>query len=411
MAHSPLLRTVARFKLDSRSVALVNYELALEDISTNLQLPPEKTNFDDTRWTSLRKDYESKKVRDSKKKLYEQEFTTLLMKDYRLLHTNRRRSQQYDNLLKAGTESVPADMRTLKATLEKSGLIEWRPPAASDGLLFESQPIDCTYGQVSAAETGIIDRRLLHVYISPKYVPKPHFKMERKRLEAKSAEFAAFVEKQASNPKVPSLIPRPEDESSDEGLLTMSESEEDSPVESKGSKSKLGKRKSAAKSTTKSKTKKRTRKPPKFIKQFDGKAHDYAHLKAQGVNLYSLSVQRLPRTESPELEKVTSALCKSKAKSPTPELFDDDDDTLVDELSTHGCVLPIHLPRKEVDVEELQPPTVEEAGEYRTWRNQASVFFGERDRYMQSRVYREGVRDNKLLHATQELMAFWARMI
>ncbi|KAI1469666.1 uncharacterized protein F4812DRAFT_469759 [Daldinia caldariorum] len=408
MAHSPLLRTVARFKLDTRSVALVNYELALEDISTNLQLPPDKTNFDDTRWANLRKDYESKTVRSSKKKLYEQEYATLLLKGYKSLQTTRRVPRHYCNLLQTGQDVVPGDMRTLKATLEKSGLTDWKPPASSEGLLFESQPIIYTYGQVSVAETGIIDRRLLHVYLSPKYVPKPHFRMERKRLEAKSAEFAAFVEKQASNPKVPSLIPRPEDDSSDEGLLTMDESsdlEEYYPVRAKGSKAKLGKRKAAAKS----KPKKRTRKPTKFVKLYDSKAHDYAHLRAQGVNLYSLVVQRLPRAEVPELEKVYSGLCKMKVTLPGPE--PDENDALIDQLNTHGLILPIQLPRNDAEVEEQQPPTFEEAAEYRAWRTQANQFFGERDRYMQSRIFREGVRDNRLLHATHELMAFWAKMM
>ncbi|KAI1802691.1 hypothetical protein F4811DRAFT_388948 [Daldinia bambusicola] len=406
MAHSPLLRTVARFKLDTRSVALVNYELALEDISTNLQLPPDKNNFDDARWTTLRKDYESKQGRDSKKKLHEKEYTTLLLKDYKFLQTTRRMPRHYYNLLQTGGDVVPGDMRTLKTTVEKSGLTDWKPPASSDGLLFESQPIICTYGQVFAAETGILDRRLLHVFLSPKYVPKPHFKMERKRLAAKCAEFAAFVEKQNSNPKVPSLIPRPEDDSSDEGLLAMdesSDSEEYCTVNTKGSKAKLGKRKAAAKN----KLKKRMRKPPRFVKLYDSKVHDYAHLRAQGVNLYSLVVQRLPRTEVPELEKAASALYKVKTTLPSPEL--NENDALPNQLNTHGLILPVQLPREDAGVEELQPPTVQEAAQYRMWRSQTNQFFGERDRYMQSRIFREGVRDNKLLHATHELMAFWAK--
>ncbi|KAI0854305.1 hypothetical protein F5Y00DRAFT_222788 [Daldinia vernicosa] len=226
--------------------------------------------------------------------------------------------------------------------------------------------------------------------------------MERKRLQAKSAEFAAFVEKQTSDPSKPSLIPRPEDESSDEGLLTADESEEDLPP--KGSKAKLGKRKPAVKNK-----KKRTRKPPTFVKLYDCKAHDHAHLKSQGVNLYSLLIQKLPRAESPAMEQVSSrATISCKPKSPTPVL--DDDELCTEALRIHGCILPIQLPQDDVAEEEQQSPTLEDAQEYRTWRNQTRPFFSERDRYMQSRIYREGVRDNKLMHATQELMAFWAKI-
>ncbi|KAI1652878.1 hypothetical protein F4813DRAFT_400527 [Daldinia decipiens] len=405
MAHSPLLRTLTRFTLDSRSVALVKYELALEDVSTNLQLPPDQTNFDETRWSDLRKDYESKKIRESKKQLCEQELTMMIMKECKLLYMNERRSQHYDNLLQYGGEVIPTNVKALKATLLKSGLSEWKPPAASECLLFESPPIQCTYGQVCAAETGILDRRLLHHYLTPKYVPKPHFKMERKRLGAKSAEFAAFVEKQTSDPNKPSLIPRPEDESSDEGLLTVDESEDDLPVNNaKGSKTKLGKRKPAVQN----KTKKRTRKPAKFVKLYDCKAHDYAQLKSQGVNLYSLLVQRLPRAESPAMEQVSRATVKYEIKSPTPVL--DDDELFAEQLRIHGCLLPIQLPHNDVAEEEEQSPTLEDAQEYRIWRNQTRLFFNERDRYMQSRIYREGVRDNRLLHVTQELVAFWAKV-
>ncbi|KAI1651944.1 uncharacterized protein F4817DRAFT_355886 [Daldinia loculata] len=405
MAHSPLLRTLARFTLDIRSVALVKYELALEDVSTNLQLPPDKTNFDETRWSDLRKDYESKKTRESKKKLCEQELTMMIMRECKLLYMNERRSQHYNNLLQIGEEVIPTNAQALRATLLRSGLPEWKPPVASECLLFESPPIPCTYGQVCAAETGILDRRLLHHYLTPKYVPKPHFKMERRRLEAKSAEFAAFVEKQTSDPNKPSLIPRPQDESSDEGLLTVDESEEDAPVKNaKGSRAKLGKRKPAVKN----KTKKRTRKPATFVKLYDCKAHDYAQLKSQGVNLYSLLVQRLPRAESPAMEQVSTATVNYKIKSPMPVL--DDDELWAEELRIHGCALPIQLPRNDAAEEEQESPTFEDAQEYRIWRNQTKPFFSERDRYMQSRIYREGVRDNKLLHATQELVAFWAKI-
>ncbi|KAI0135364.1 hypothetical protein F4814DRAFT_444186 [Daldinia grandis] len=405
MAHSPLLRTLTRYTLDSRSVALVKYEMALEDVSTNLQLPPDKTNFDETRWSDLRKDYENRKARELKRGLCERELTSMIMVECRLLYTKERKSQHYNNLLHIGGEVVPTNAQALRAALLKSGLPEWRPPVASEGLLFESPPIECTYGQACVAETGILDRRLLHHYLSPKYVPKPHFRMERKRLEAKSAEFAAFVEKQISNPNKPSLIPRPQDESSDEGLLSTDESEDDPPAKSaKGSKAKLGKRKPAAKD----KKKKRTRRPAAFVKLYDCKAHDYAHLKSQGVNLYSLLIQRLPRAESPAIELVSRAAPSYGIKSPIPEL--DDEELYAEEIRIHGCILPIQFPPKDVPEEEQQSPTFEDAQEYRIWRNQTRPFFSERDRYMQSRIYREGVRDSKLLHATQELAAFWAKI-
>ncbi|KAI8958468.1 hypothetical protein F5Y11DRAFT_362669 [Daldinia sp. FL1419] len=400
MAHSPLLRTMVRFALDTKSISLVKYELALEDISINLQLPPNTTNFDEARWSDLRKDYESKKTRDFKKKSREQELAETIIEDYNRIHTYQRTSQHYKTLFGEGEWNAPRNVPALKAAMNKTGLTEWRPPSSLESLLSENLPIPCTYGQVHAAEKGILDRRLLHQYLSPKYVPKPHFKMERRRLEAKSAEFAAFVKEQTSSRSRSSLIPRPEDESSDEGLLTMDESDDDT-YYAKGSN---GKRKSAAKS----KTKKRTRKPKPFIKLFDCKAHDLSHLRSQAVTWYSLFVQRLPRTESPPPELLSRTTQKDKTEADTPSA--DINERITQELRTHGRILPVRFPRNDTAEVEEQPPTFEEAIEYRSWRINAMSFFNERDRYMQSRVYRESVRDSKLTHAVQDLMAFWARM-
>ncbi|KAI0841926.1 hypothetical protein F5Y06DRAFT_292749 [Hypoxylon sp. FL0890] len=406
MAHSPLLRTLARLRLDSKSIALVNYELALEGISANLQQPPNKENFDENRWTDLRKAYESKKIRESQQKEYENYFIARLTKERRL-RLNKDKARQSVGILRAWEELVPMKSQAIRLTVQKSGFAEWKPPLVSECLLYEQSPApNSPCGRVHMGETGILDRRLLHHAISPKYVPKPHFKMERKRLAAKSAEFAAFVELQTSGgPNKRSLIPRPEDESSDEGLLSVNEpqvSEEDDNGLPSSKRLGLGIRK--RKRTVKRKPKKRTRKPPRFTKLYDCKVHDRAHLDTQATNWFSLMQQRLPRVESPSVELVS----KPRSKE-SPVDVDVNEDPTAQELRIHGIKLPVRFPHEDAEGEQ-QSPTPEEAAQYRDWRNWSRPFFNERDRYMQSRVYREKARDRDLLHATQALLGFWAGM-
>ncbi|KAI1382023.1 hypothetical protein F4677DRAFT_458320 [Hypoxylon crocopeplum] len=407
MAHSPLLRTVMRLKLDSRSVALVSYELALEDVSIDLQQPPNKKNFDESRWADLRKAHENKKTRQAQQTLNEQGYVTTIIKQRR---TKESRSRQCINLHRAWEEVVPTKSKALSLNLARSGYGEWRPPLLSDCLLFDQSSLaPPSYGHVCVADIGILDRRLLHHAISPKYVPKPHFKMERKRLEAKSAEFAAFVAAHMD------LMPRPQDESSDEGLLTMSE-QEDSTDENISS-NELGRAKTRPKKRKRAataKSKKRRRKPPNFIKLYDCKAHDRAHLKAEAINRFSFMQQRLPRVEFPPWERLIRGFNSWNSKSPVAMDIamdiDIDEDPAVQEVKTYGIILPVRLPDGEIADEEEQELTFEDASQYRTWRSQVRPYFYERDRYMQSRVYQERVYDRELLQAAQSLMGFWAKV-
>ncbi|OTA93842.1 hypothetical protein M434DRAFT_11234 [Hypoxylon sp. CO27-5] len=402
MAHSPLLRTSTRLKLDKKSIALVNYELALEDLSVSLQQPTEKDNFDDSRWTDLRKAHENRKTRESNKKKSENDFFQRITKGDSL-RSEEVISPHIIDLLRAWEEIVPAkNAQAVQLAIQQTGISEWRPPLLSECLLFE-QCVSPTlpHGRVRVGEEGILDRRLLHKALSPEYVPKPHFKMERKRLVAKSAEFAAFVALQASGKR--SLIPRPEDESSDEGLLSTNEVQE-ADDDSDGPE-RPGRRSGKRKRIVKVKAKKRTRRPPKFVKLYDSKVHDRAHLYAQATNWFSLIQQRLPLVEVPSMELV---------RKPTSyELLMDidvDEDPIAQEARIHGIMLPVRFPREEAAEEEEHLPTAEEAAQYRNWRHQVRPFFNDRDRYMQNRVYFEKARDRDLLNATQTLLGFWARV-
>ncbi|KAI1398235.1 hypothetical protein F4819DRAFT_502523 [Hypoxylon fuscum] len=400
MTHSPLLRTSMRLKLDRRSVALVDYELALEDVSINLQQPPNKENFDESRWADLRKTHENKEARETRQKQYEDNFVMTIMKERKFLKSSKPKSSHNINLLRIWEKVIPAKSQALRLTLVNSGFVGWEPPLLSDCLLSEQgSPAPLSYGRVCVKETGILDRRLLHHAISPKYIPKLHFKMERKRLEIKSAEFAAFVAQQTSSGS--NLLPRPQDESSDEGLLSANELK-DLVRSTPGSR----KRKCAVTS----KPNKRTRKPPRFIKLYDCKAHDRSQLKAQAINGFSLMQQTLPRVESPSLERVGRAPRDHKIKSlVTPDV---DRDTSIQDLTIHGIILPVKLPGSETTDDEQEQPAIEEeqVARYRTWRSQFKSFFEERDKYMQSRVYRERAPDRELLHSALALVGFWSEL-
>ncbi|OTB06734.1 hypothetical protein M426DRAFT_20830 [Hypoxylon sp. CI-4A] len=400
MAHSPLLRTLMRFKLDIRSVALTNYELALEDVSVSLEQPPNKGNFDKSRWTDLRKDYENRKTRESRQKDRENSFIATLKRERKDQKLKKDKPEHSDILLQKWEKMLPTKMAELRLTLVRSGYNEWKPPSVLECLMYEQGLVDAPKGRVCVGETGILDRRALHQALSPRFVPKPHFKMERKRLEAKSAEFMDFVEKQASlSPEKRIWMPRPQDESSDDGLLSTDEERDENG----------GKRKRI----TDTKPKKR-RRPKRFIKLYDCKVHDIVQLKAQGTNLFSLIQQKLPRVEIPPLELIRKNAISRSVEVPPAEEDDpeevDVEDPIAEEVKVHGIILPVRLPQEdEVTDEEPQPPTLEDILGYQTWRLGARSFFEERDRYMQSRVYREQAQDRELSRAVQSLMGFWAK--
>ncbi|KAI0148075.1 hypothetical protein F4776DRAFT_297903 [Hypoxylon sp. NC0597] len=408
MAHSPLLRTSTRVMLDKKSIALVNYELALEGASANVQQPTEKENFDDSRWTDLRKAHENRKTRENNRQASEDDYFARIGKGKKLRSTEFR-SPHLIELFQAWEKIVPAKKsRAVERAVQKTGISEWRPPPLSECLAFEQcvSP-DLPSGRVHVADTGVLDRRLLHKALSPQFVPKPHFKMERKRLVARSAEFAAFVAQQASSKR--SLIPRPEDETSDEGVLSPEEvkkEDDDSDSDSDDlEEPEPGSRK--RKRGGKTKRKKGRRRPSKFVKLYDSKVHDRAHLRAQATNWFSLIQQRLPRVEVPPMELVAEHTSKSKG---TPMDINVDEDPKVQEARIYGTTLPIHFSQELTSEGEGQLPTAEEAAQYRDWRRRARPFFNDRDRYMQNRVYCEKAHDRDLLKATQTLLGFWARL-
>lgn len=360
MAHSPLLRTSTRLMLDKKSVALVNYELALEGVSANVQQPTEKENFDDSRWTNLRKAHENRRTRENNKLASEDEFFARIGKGKRL-RSAEVRSPYLIELFQAWEKIVPAKKsRSVQRAVEKTGISEWRPPLLSECLAFEQcVSLDLPSGRVDVGDTGVLDRRLLHQALTPQFVPKPHFKMERKRLVAKSAEFAAFVAQQASSKQ--SIIPRPEDETSDEGVLSPEEvkkedDDDDDDSDDDSEEPEPGSRK--RKRTGKPKRKTGRRRPSKFVKLYDSKVHDRAHLHAQATNWFSLVQQRLPRVEVPAMELVTEPTSKG-----SPMDIDVDEDPLVQEARIYGTTLPVHF-SEELTVEgEGQSPTAEEAAQ------------------------------------------------
>ncbi|XXG94498.1 hypothetical protein Hte_000755 [Hypoxylon texense] len=412
MAHSPLLRTLMRLKLDRRSEALVEYEVKLEDISTILQGPPSRENFDDSRWTDIRKAYENKKEREKQHKIREEWYIETITKKRKFLDSAENKQLRYINFFRAWEDIIPNKPRRLRSAVAQSGFSEWRAPVPSDSLRFEQgPPSSLTHGRVCVGSIGILDRRLLHHALSPQYVPKVHFKMQRKELAGKSAEFAAFVEQQTSLGPKHSLIPRPGDESSDEGLLSSNEPE----APARG-----GKRKRP----TTEKAKKRTRKPPSFKKLYDCKAHDRTQLNSQAINWFSLMQQRQPRVESPALERATRYKMAAGSYSTEPRIEldadeDPDEDPNVRTLRVHGILLPVQLPpsedadKKEKDlqliIEDLQL-TIEDAARYRDWRFRARSFFNERDRYIQNRAYCERVQSQKLLKAVKDILGFWNKV-
>ncbi|KAH9995346.1 hypothetical protein F4779DRAFT_636613 [Xylariaceae sp. FL0662B] len=401
MAHSPLLRTVMRVQLDNRSGSLVSYELALEQVCIDLQQPPNKRNFDEDRWTECRKDYENKKEREAQQKEDEEDFITAIKRERRYIRSSKKRSKHFFHIYKMWDSLVPK-ISTLKTSIAKSGYAEWRPRQLVHCLIAEQDLTSRTHSRVCVGDQGLLDRRLLHQALSPRFVPKPHFKFERRRLEAKSAEFATFVEQQkASQSRKRIIIPRPEDDSSDEGLLTASEIDE---VVKPGAAK--GKRKRA---TVQKKA--RTRKPAKFVKVYDSKVHDGMQLKAQTQNRFCLMQQRQPRVESPALEVIFKKA--SDRNSQPPMTVDMDEEELaLQQLRINGIKLPIPLPGSRTDEDGTpQQPTEDDVALYRKWRSRkARSFFNDRDRYIQQRMYRERATDRELSRASQALQAFWAKI-
>ncbi|KAI1384982.1 uncharacterized protein F4822DRAFT_379672 [Hypoxylon trugodes] len=391
MSHSPLFRTSMRLRLDNRCIALVNYELALEEVNAELEQPPPNTrNFDDELWASLRKEHETKRIREGMRRVRDRVLFDSIKERRKTLKGGKVWHVTVFHQAWISNNLGRHDARN--KAIYKSGFAEWRPPLLLENLWFEQTEISYpSNARVYVGESGILDPRLLRRHVTPEFVPRPHFKNERKRLAGKYIEFAEFAAKNAH------IMPRPQDLSSDEGLL--SEDEEDS-TDTPSKKRKRGK----------TVIMQRTRKPNRFIKLYDCKVHDRTQLELQAMNQFSLMQQMLPRVESPAIERDKGTTIKQAQASPIAE--DVEEDHRIEELRTHGVRLPTRYPYNEVveGEEEQQKPTVVELAMYRAWRRRQRHFFDDRDSYMQNRIYYEQVHERDLLRAGQDLMAFWAKV-
>ncbi|KAH9897445.1 hypothetical protein F4778DRAFT_235244 [Xylariomycetidae sp. FL2044] len=357
MAHSLLLRTMMRAHLDHNATSLTNYEVEIDKICMKLHdLPPLTETFDATRWSESRKQYESKKERDLEVERCERGFLGALKVQAYHATTAGRRSAHYRAMFNMSQKIIQPKESRKKLAIAKSGYTKWRPRSTADCLQAEDHSYaPPSEGRVVAADQGTIDPRKLRRTLTPAYVPKPRLRGERMRLQAKSAEFAAFVARQgALEPSRRRVnVPRPEDLSSDGALHPETWSQEnhkhlfffgDSDFDDddddnttttttpgpsttgmkrkrggaannnnntakslrpmKKNKSNKKKKKKKTSATTSSST--TTTKPTRpFVKTYDAWVHDRKQLEAQGRNRFSLMQQRLPRIEVPTIEQRT----------------------------------------------------------------------------------------------------------
>ncbi|KAI0593273.1 hypothetical protein F4775DRAFT_597393 [Biscogniauxia sp. FL1348] len=458
MSHSPLLRTVMRSVLDRRSAALTDYEITVETACQDEhRLPPPPSPFDADGWTECRKAHDAKKARDEARDENRRLFVKAFNQETRVVRS-RPKSARYLALRAMFKTVLPSRDAAVKLAVARSGFLEWRPRPLADclraeeDLSLEERP---HHGGVVVGDRGVISWRALHMYVSPRFVPKPHFYHERRRLQAKSGEFADFVAAQAAAPAATRIaIPRPEDETSDGGLRSDPDSDEDEEEvvltkTSRGltaTKRKRGgggaakqssvtsssrKKAKTEKSNKKSLNKKTTtttaaRKPPRFTKTFDSAVHDRAQLLAQTRNRTTLMQQRVPRAEIPAFEIVarraqelalkrrlasppppSSSLSPPARVPPTPE--EAETERCAQLVLLHGTSLPVRL--TETGTEEPHEPTAEEARAYRAWRRgrRTRGFFAERDAYMRARVLKERAPDRDLVRAAQRLVGFWGQ--
>ncbi|KAI1491818.1 hypothetical protein F5X96DRAFT_692851 [Biscogniauxia mediterranea] len=458
MSHSPLHRTVMRSVLDRRTAALADYEIALETSCQDAHdlPPPARPFFDADGWAECRKAHDAKKARDAARDESRRLFVKAFNAETRAVRA-RPKSARYRALRAMFKTVLPSRDAAVKLAVARSGFLDWRPRAVADclrgeddySLEDERRP---SRGRVAVGDRGEIAWRALHLYVSPRFVPRPHFYHERRRLAAKSAEFADFVAAQAVAPPGTGIaIPRPEDDTSDGGLRSDPDEDDDEDEEevvltrtSRGltaTKRKRGgggasssssrkkaktenkkKNNSAAKGQKQKQKKKPTaRKPPRFTKTFDSAVHDRAQLLAQTRNRFTLMQQRVPRVEVPGFETVaarrraassTSLAPPSTSKPPTSTSEEETETEKKEkEMTTlYGIALPVRLDQEE---EEAGPrsPTEEEAWAYRAWRRggAARAFFAERDAYMRARVLKERVPDRELVRAAQRLVGFWTQ--
>ncbi|KAI1633026.1 hypothetical protein F4809DRAFT_655606 [Biscogniauxia mediterranea] len=461
MSHSPLHRTMMRSVLDRRSAALADYEIAVETPCQDEHgLPPPPASppfFDADGWAECRKAHDAKKARDEARDESRRLFVKAFNQETRAVRA-RPKSARYLALRAMFKTVLPSRDAAVKLAVARSGFLEWRPRAVADCLRGEddySLEERLPRGRVAVGDRGVIAWRALHLYVSPRFVPKPHFYHERRRLAAKSAEFADFVAAQAAAPPETRIaIPRPEDDTSDGGLRSDADSDDDDEEEvvltrtSRGLTATKRKRGGATSSSRKKartenkknnsakgqkqkqkkKTKKPTaRKPPRFTKTFDSAVHDRAQLLAQTRNRFTLMQQRVPRAEVPGFETVAARralkqqrLAASSLPPPStsnPRSTSEETEAEKEKKTTllHGIALPVRLTEAspETGEEEERPrePTEEEARAYRAWRRgrRARAFFAERDAYMRARVLKERVPDRELVRAAQRLVGFWAQ--
>ncbi|KAI5927583.1 hypothetical protein F4810DRAFT_648410 [Camillea tinctor] len=429
MSHSPLLRTVMRSVLDRRSAALADYEIAVETVCLDeYRLPHPRSPFDANGWTECRKAHDNKKARDEARDENQRLFIKAFNQETRTVK-QRPKSAHYTALRAMFKRTLPSRDAAIKLAVARSGFLEWRPRPLADCLRAEddSSLEERPRGGVSVGDSGVVEWRALHMYVSPRFVPKPHFYHERRRLQAKSGEFADFVAAQARAPAATRIaIPRPEDETSDGGLRSESDSDYEEEVvltkTSRGLTATKRKRAAAKHSAPprKKPKKKTTRKPPRFTKVFDSAVHDRAQLLAQTRNRATLMQQRVPRAEIPPFEivarkaqelaakRLASASCPLTTTSPpSPEEHAKQRSLALSRL--HGIAVPLLLTELDPDTgaEVPRETTAEEAQAYRRWRDGARGFFADRDKYMRARVLDERIPDKEMVKAAQKLVGFW----
>ncbi|KAI1496201.1 hypothetical protein F5X99DRAFT_424971 [Biscogniauxia marginata] len=420
MSHSPLLRTVMRSVLDRRSDSLASYEIDMETACLDLHRLPNPRTFDTDGWTECRKTYESKKMRDEQRDESQRLFIKSFNQETKQWRT-REKSPWLFKMRAMFKGVLPARDMQIKLAVARSGFLEWRPRTVTDSLQAEDSFLHCvpSYGMVDIGEQGVIEWNSLHSYISPRFVPKPHFYHERKRLQAKCAEFADFVAAQAkAKPPKRIEIPRPEDDTSDGGCRSdedsLSDEDEEVVTTKKGG---ATKRKRGTKNKPKKQpAKKRARKPARTTKMFDSVVHDKQQLYAQTRNRFCLMQQRVPRAEIPAFELIwrkARELRKRREMKSVAMDVDAPEETEEERarrlLAINGIVIPVDLSACEEDPEEEEKElTMDEARAYRRWKKGAArSFFEERDAYMRIRVYQERVPDRELIRSAQRLVAFW----
>ncbi|KAI1335908.1 hypothetical protein F5Y15DRAFT_419367 [Xylariaceae sp. FL0016] len=407
MAHSPLFRTLMRGTLDNRGASLAQYETRLEAICLDRHALPYPKTFDADRWADARRAHEDRQERADQRKGAEAGFLREIhARDRRVRQRGDRVGVHGQKMQKMAERVVSAKSKAqIALALARTGFVEWRPRTLGDCLRGEYVRAASGCGTPGrAAEEGSLDRRGLHRYLTPAFLPRPHLVRERRRLRGKSAAFAAFYGAQASRRDGERLLLAGSGTRMDErGIVDISATDTESEDERMDPENKRRKRSSEG-------DKMRTKKPTPFVRLFDAAVHDQMQLESQTRNRLTLLQQRLPRVEVPTLEhpfRRTQRYKKCATASETTEV-DEERDLVAESFKRNGIRLPFEFFDDNVPEEERY--TLEQAQEYRKWRRARTQrqFFLERDRYMRNRVYFERAPDREIICGVSSLVGFWA---